>query len=251
MSYKSGRRGSFLNNYDLPTTPAVKQPMGQGQSKGPGVPMIDSPISGIPRRKLSKVKLNITRETNTILERLPFATWCPTAIPDNYQSIFERCNVMPAGATVSVTYDTDDLLITWTKGGNTDIIRIHCTGLVPYSQRLNMILADGQFSSTGFRYRTKSGTEDLQFEEFDYFTFENGFTSIALEDSDDIISLIGPDQYLPYIADVVTPIWINPERGEVHGFPNYGAGASPKQISWTYFDVKYMSTSDKSRMMLS
>lgn len=250
ISYNSKRRGNYVNPIDRNMPIKQMQMQQHVQDNAQYRPPNYSQNAQVPfadlKYKLSKVKLKIVRETNTIPLPLPYVLWCPTSIDDNYMNIFQRAGVVPAGGTAVVSTVGPDLTIDWTVAGNTDRIRISCTGLVPYTQRLQMIDTGGWFTATGFRYFFQQANNIDQLSSYDYFTVENGFSSIALADSEDMLSLIGPTNFQTFVVDFVKNIWINPERGEILGFANAPA-ITPYVTSVVYFDLLYKGLSDQAR----
>lgn len=191
----------------------------------------------------SPINLNITRETNTILLPLPFALWAPVNRSMSYRNVFQSLNVMPAGATVDFSFDntTGDGLFTWTVGGNTDIIRIHNTGLVPYGVQWDMIFTGGMFYSSGIRYGAMSTNFTAQYTAYNFFTGLSTFEGRKEEGSSRVSAMKGPDQFQDAIIDFSVPLAFDNTRYIVNGFPS-DAVNTPNTITWDFFDVTYASS---------
>lgn len=213
----------------------VEQPMVQRIK-----PMKPLPARGIVTpNKNPKLNLVITRQTANIPSTLPFCLFAPVGLPDNYTSIFQYCRVFPAGGAITVTFDNNgDCLQTWTVAGNTDILRIHDSGLVPYATKLKMLEAGGMFDSSFIRYSTTAVVPDTQYSAYNIFTGASDFYGVVGDDGTPVLPEKSPDQFQAAITDVMIPLEIDNTCFVVHGF-----SAAAHQLNWALWDLNYTTSS--------
>ena len=189
----------------------------------------------------SPINYNITRETNNIPLPLPFALFAPDNRDENYATIFRNLGVAPAGGTVVVTIDSlGDILFTWTVAGNTDIIRIHSTKPVSAANQLSKINNGGAFISSGIRYGAMTTNFATQYASFDIFHGATYFVGPVDFDNTTVRSQKSPVQFQDPIIDVPIELAIDASRFLVCGFPS-DAVNTPNLITWSFFDVEFMS----------
>lgn len=232
------RLNGLNRNMVVTQGPTVSKPGPQGPV------IIENPVVDPARYNLKLLNYQITRESSNIpLITLPFAMWDTVDRDQNYISVFQKCNVFPAGGQVRFSFDPDngDGLFTWTVAGKTDIIRIHSTGLVPYSTQFAMIGIGGSFTSSGIRYRWDFANFPDQPAAMQLFNGNSEFVGIDLTDSDSIISLQAPSDFRDNILDVSIPLQVDPLEFVVHGLEAGAAVGDSNRINWSYFDVQYSS----------
>lgn len=194
------------------------------------------------------ISLDVTRESFTIPAKLPFCLFSPVNLSEAYRSIFQRAGVTPAGGTVdqAVEISTGDILLTWTVGANSDVIRIHNSGVVPYCVLLEMLKTD-YFGGIGFKLTVPSpvGYPQTQFSAFPITWGLSTFGGFGQDGSVQPRVFDSPDQFQLNILNVETSMLINGRRWLVNGFASVAPGVGlPSTLNFDFVLDQYGSSSD-------
>lgn len=156
------------------------------------------------------VGLVITRLTNNIAGiSLPFIVFAANQSASSFVDIMKQ--YLPAGVTYTATIEaaTGDLLLTYTQGANTDIVRIHCNQTA-YATFLSALITD-QFDVKFMRYTLADPTQLSQFSQEFQYGKKTLFGKFASEDFP-IEMFKDPKQYQNGIIDVKLPYDVDKER---------------------------------------